>query len=916
MRRRGSEHTCMGGPSSTLTPPASMAAMKIKLIQFLVTSLLVHALLVYVAIDIQYTVTGISQRDDIAPKIHALQPPSKRVVIFSIANVSASTVYSVDANGDTNMAFIRRVITSKGRWGIMYARDSHGYLPLFTGSTTDVLIAETNEIESENIFNAVTHSWIWCNSNEFVYFNGLIGQDSAIVYSFNNSINLQARVQKMSEHVEELFLIKGNEKEIEKQLAGDKLIFYFGIDSPQTAQDMVSVDNTIRSVASLFDSYFPDNKTTFILTSVQNISSNTHSMLPFISWGAGVKKPRSKHQSTLIYEDNWSDIWHLDRFERLDLYQTDIVPLISVLLGIRIPIYSLGALPVNYIHYNKEFLAETSYVNSLQLVELVQAYEKSISAQSLPFLFRPFSKLTYNEQEEIKKRIFNLINERKLQEALVMSQKLVKLSQQAIIHYSTYHHLSLKLTITLGVIGWIIYLLTTLICNEDITDQNNNKQWYSLWSIIICIVITILTVYQAMQLHYILYFCFPILCWDKVYCNRHYLSQYIQESMRRQPDRFCINVLRLIIYTVAIELVVFSLYQQHILSVLFLMFSTWPIFMKFDRRDLYTSIFWTTTCLAVAGYIFIGYPYKMSTLTSSLLNVLTGITVVCSISYLLIKPSTRYTITVPSSRYCNSVNAFSMELLKLILAIVLVNIVTSQYTCGFSWCVVLISPLSLLVLPQTVYGRILYIGSVLFTVSYVIYSDVLLIALIFILSFLWLLLEEKDSIDSNSRKTTLSEGLISYSAIETVSLIPEEHEAHQVSVSDVRRATMIGIFIITVFLHCHHDKLIYCVHQEIILLTMKLFLPLIFVTCNYSILSSLLHLSFQRNLVIFTIFCDFLALHYILLMETTVSVAVVSINMCIYVVLGTSVILPFVLLIGQLLTGLAIIPRKREQHIN
>ena len=56
---------------------------------------------------------------------------------------------------------------------------------------------------------------------------------------------------------------------------------------------------------------------------------------PYVAWGAGISHP-------LIQGGvNYSDSWRLSHIQRVDMKQADMAPLMSILLGISIPVNSV-----------------------------------------------------------------------------------------------------------------------------------------------------------------------------------------------------------------------------------------------------------------------------------------------------------------------------------------------------------------------------------------------------------------------------------------------------------------------------------------------------------------------------------------------------------------------------------------------
>ena len=64
---------------------------------------------------------------------------------------------------------------------------------------------------------------------------------------------------------------------------------------------------------------------------------------PLIAWGAGIRGPLK--DSMHFSHDEYSKPWGLSHLVRRDVEQADIAPLMSTLLGLDLPVNSVGVLP-------------------------------------------------------------------------------------------------------------------------------------------------------------------------------------------------------------------------------------------------------------------------------------------------------------------------------------------------------------------------------------------------------------------------------------------------------------------------------------------------------------------------------------------------------------------------------------------
>lgn len=66
---------------------------------------------------------------------------------------------------------------------------------------------------------------------------------------------------------------------------------------------------------------------------------------PIVLWGAGISGPKRLKSTNLTSPPNWE----LDNLLRIDMNQADLVPLMSILVGIPIPVHSLVSSKVVFV---------------------------------------------------------------------------------------------------------------------------------------------------------------------------------------------------------------------------------------------------------------------------------------------------------------------------------------------------------------------------------------------------------------------------------------------------------------------------------------------------------------------------------------------------------------------------------------
>ena len=300
----------------------------------------------------------------------------------------------------------------------------------------------------------------------------------------------------------------------------------------------------------------------------------------------------------------------MSKYERVDIHQKDTALLIATLTGVHIPVDSEGALPVGYIHYNREFDANTLFANARQLAELVRVKEEIIKSRSLPFLFQPFASLTKTAHEEQMVAIDELIKQRKLQESIHSSKQLIALCKSALNYYQTYHQTGLKLILVAGYAGWIACVIAVLVQNAAQHGHKPTKRmlFVSPIGLMVCGVLCLLQMYQGAPLLYCVYVCVPITCWDYVIARKT-LFLCCLNTAAQDPTQFLKTMFAGVFLVSCAVLVAISSVIPHVLAVLLFLLAVWP-YVDTDmtqRNQWKHRICWTISCfcLAVTPLLFV-----------------------------------------------------------------------------------------------------------------------------------------------------------------------------------------------------------------------------------------------------------------------------------------------------------------------
>ncbi|VDN33402.1 unnamed protein product, partial [Cylicostephanus goldi] len=156
-----------------------------------------------------------------------------------------------------------------------------------------------------------------------------------------------------------------NDTELWQSLRGDRNVFFLhllGLDtnghgnkphSKEYVENIAVVDRGIERTQRVFDDYFNDHATAWIFTADHGMTdwgshgagSDEEVLTPFVAWGAGVQKGGA----------------------RSNIEQVDITPLCASLLGIPVPVNSLGVLPLHVLDVSPKYLFRSAFSNFLEV---------------------------------------------------------------------------------------------------------------------------------------------------------------------------------------------------------------------------------------------------------------------------------------------------------------------------------------------------------------------------------------------------------------------------------------------------------------------------------------------------------------------------------------------------------------------
>lgn len=380
-----------------------------------------------------------------------LPPPASRLVLIVADGLRADKVFELQKNGTSRAPYLRSIVTEKGSWGVSHTRvpteSRPGHVALIAGFYEDVSAVtkgwKDNPVEFDSVFNRSKYVWAWGAADMVHLFTK--GDNGKHVFACtydNNEVDFAdgdaSRLDTWVFRKFETFLLNApSNQTLRDMLQQEKVVFFLHLlgldtnghgynpDSVEYYENIALVDRNVRTVVRLIEDFYQDDgKTAYILTSDHGMTdwgnhgagNPSETETPLIAWGAGIGQARLSGKDG--YYDGYSEAWNLSLYRRVDINQADLAPLMAVLLGIPIPINSLGLLPVEYLNTDWHFRAVALLTNARQILAQFKQQKRNVQETTFSLFFRQFKELMPKRQVELTEMIETLLKQARYKEAV------------------------------------------------------------------------------------------------------------------------------------------------------------------------------------------------------------------------------------------------------------------------------------------------------------------------------------------------------------------------------------------------------------------------------------------------------------------------------------------------------------------
>uniref|UniRef100_A0A8D3E983 GPI ethanolamine phosphate transferase 1 n=1 Tax=Scophthalmus maximus TaxID=52904 RepID=A0A8D3E983_SCOMX len=390
-----------------------------RVIAFFLVGLAVHVIFFISIFDIYFTSPLVH---GMTPRATTLTPPASRLVLLVADGLRADSLLTLLPDGSSRAPYLRSVIEESGTWGVSHTRvpteSRPGHVALIAGFYEDVSAVakgwKENPVEFDSVFNESRHTWCWGSPDILPMFAKGASGDHVYTYTYPAeeedfaSTDASRLDSWVFTQVKSFFQSAKSNSSLRASLLEDKNVLFLhllGIDTNGHAHRPMSqeyldniglVDTGVAELVSIVEEFFGyDGRTAYVFTSDHGMTNwgshgaghPSETLTPLVVWGAGV------HNALRVtepqpYDDGYLQDWKLEHLRRVDVSQADIAPLMASLIGVPIPVNSVGVLPHTYLNNSDLFKAESMYTNAIQVLDSLWVTAHLCCPQVASFFYR------------------------------------------------------------------------------------------------------------------------------------------------------------------------------------------------------------------------------------------------------------------------------------------------------------------------------------------------------------------------------------------------------------------------------------------------------------------------------------------------------------------------------------------------
>ncbi|GLV46026.1 Phosphatidylinositol glycan anchor biosynthesis class N [Carabus blaptoides fortunei] len=575
-----------------------------------------------------------------------IKPPAKRLVFIVSDGLRAETLYGSNYTKLSEMEniapYLSSIVHNIGCWGTSHTRvpteSRPGHVALIAGIYEDPSAVakgwKENPVDFDTVFNESRYTWSWGSPDILPMFTKVSGKHvfaqsySAEEEDFSGKQSTALLDKWVFDHFKQFLFSTGKEKQLSEQIRSDKVIFFLhllGMDtaghthkpySEEHIHNLLVVDEGVKEINDLVNNFYKDNGTVFIFTSDHGMTdwgshgagSKFETETPFIAWGAGIKRSVNP----------------------VNINQADIAPLISTLIGIPIPVNSVGILPTETLHLSMHEISSAMYANAKQICAQFKGKQQRTKANSFRIWYYEFADLQRDKLNAFEGAIELTIHGKEYAQAIKLCRELIELSLRGLDYYQNYYQRLLLSCVVLSYVGWIVLLFLNLtdypekrrlfLSQENIQPNNSYGNKNINVPFAVSLVFTFLfTFLQSLPYMYYIYFATPqCIFWAVCHKFRRGYNR-IKGEMRTRSVKLRV-LLHGIVYLIGVEILVWCFFNRAIISIPMCIMAVWPSM----KQNLSTGIklWWCISCITLAVFPLmpvVGTNFDLSLITRAVL---------------------------------------------------------------------------------------------------------------------------------------------------------------------------------------------------------------------------------------------------------------------------------------------------------
>ncbi|KAH8382647.1 hypothetical protein KR009_004588 [Drosophila setifemur] len=496
-----------------------------------VQALVVHLLLLGSILSIYFQSTLLSGLEPLPTLLELGQkPPADRVVVFVSDGLRAESVLRDNCS---LVPDLQKLFVEQGLMGISTAYcptvTRPGLIAIFAGFSEDPAAALTNfgwnPSTYDTVLNRSRNTFGWVDTNVAGIFGRLPTGGTPLHLTTFSKTDLSGQLENDEWVFGQVRQFLTSEHNVRSLLNATSLLFFVylpdvdsvghakGPTSSKFREKLLKTQLGIRMTYELFESVFNDNRTAYILTADHGMTDTAHggggeveTETPFIFWGAGVNRHVPSSGQTFV-ANNKGRILPLHQ-----LYQVQLAPLISALIGLPPPMNNQALLPTRFLNISKEYKFYALHLNAFQLLLqariVVRRHEQGIFYP----LLSEFEELNSRKIEQYEGNVKDLLNAGKMEQAAWCSQQMAKLAQKCLEYYHDYYHTPLLWATTASYLAWFYCLLMQLSRQpaESKPARRGHLTWTTLAVSLVMLVILVALILQKVPWLTTLYLLLPL----------------------------------------------------------------------------------------------------------------------------------------------------------------------------------------------------------------------------------------------------------------------------------------------------------------------------------------------------------------------------------------------------------------------